>query len=202
MFSCPAKVSWKRWDQNFRYLGVGKEKWSLASSASKESVPGWCCLTDTGIRKHQRHTKQSLWISMICEWIWVNVTTKLIPSFFLRISPTFSTLLALGLTLLIPPGTLAAYGSSWCWVLESTECLSWTFLDFLSPDFGRVWQMSLQWLLCLRKALFIVRPNQKKIAEMAAMKQSCTVLRDNKWKERAWRHGMSPNLRRKTEVTA
>ena len=153
-------------------------------------------------RKHQGHTKQSLWISMICEWIWVNVTTKLIPSFFLRISPTFSTLLALGLTLLIPPGTLAAYGSSWCWVLESTECLSWTFLDILSPDFGRVWQMSLQWLLCLRKALFIVRPNQKKIAEMAAMKQSCTVLRDNKWKERAWRHGMSPNLRRKTEVTA
>ena len=109
-------------------------------------VPGWCS-TDTGIRRHRSHTKQSLSYNFksrsldlfqkpFVYGIWMNVTT----SFFLSISPTFSTLLALGLTSLIPPGTLAAYGSSWCWVLVSTECLSWIcFWIFFQTveEFGR-----------------------------------------------------------------
>jgi len=59
---------------------------------------------------------------------------------------------------------------------------TWAYIAYSTWNIGSVWLIMMLGSGIYR-ALFIVRPNQKKIAEMAAMKQSCTVLRDNKWKE-------------------
>lgn len=81
------------------------------------------------------------------------------------------------------PGILEALGSEFSdftYIFNSIG--TWAYIAYSTWNIGSVWLIMMLGSGIYR-ALFIVRPNQKKIAEMAAMKQSCTVLRDNKWKE-------------------
>lgn len=81
------------------------------------------------------------------------------------------------------PGIIEALGtefSDFTYIFNSIG--SWAYVAYSSWNIGFVW-IAMMLGSGLYRALLIVRPNQRKIAEMAAMKQNCTVLRENQWKE-------------------
>eukprot|EP00435_Cladocopium_sp_Y103_P047504 s943_g14.t1 len=74
------------------------------------------------------------------------------------------------------PGILEALGSEFSdftYIFNSIG--TWAYIAYSTWNIGSVWLIMMLGSGIYR-ALFIVRPNQKKIAEMAAMKQSCTEI--------------------------
>lgn len=81
------------------------------------------------------------------------------------------------------PGILEALGSEFSdftYIFNSIG--SWAYVAYSTWNIGFVW-LFMMLGSGLYRALFIVRPNQRKIAEMAAMKQNCIVLREGRWQK-------------------
>lgn len=59
---------------------------------------------------------------------------------------------------------------------------TWSYIVNSTWNIGAIWMFMIVGS-GLYRALFIIRPNMQKIAAMAAMDQSCKVLRDGEWQE-------------------
>eukprot|EP00931_Biecheleriopsis_adriatica_P039456 TRINITY_DN22565_c0_g1_i1.p1 TRINITY_DN22565_c0_g1~~TRINITY_DN22565_c0_g1_i1.p1 ORF type:complete len:1348 (+),score=245.05 TRINITY_DN22565_c0_g1_i1:60-4046(+) len=81
------------------------------------------------------------------------------------------------------PGILEALGtefSDFTYIFNSVG--TWAYVAYSTWNIGFVWLAMIAGSGIYR-ALFIIRPNQKKIAEMAAMSQKCTVIRSGRRQE-------------------
>jgi len=79
------------------------------------------------------------------------------------------------------PGILEALGtefSDFTYIFNSVG--TWAYVAFSTWNIGFVW-LAMIVGSGIYRALFIIRPNQKKIAEMAAMSQSVEVMRNGQW---------------------
>jgi len=59
---------------------------------------------------------------------------------------------------------------------------TWAYMAYSTWNIGFIW-LAMILGSGIYRALFIIRPNQKKIAEMAAMHEKCEVLRGGRWLE-------------------
>ncbi|CAJ1382268.1 unnamed protein product [Effrenium voratum] len=78
------------------------------------------------------------------------------------------------------PGSPGTYPQDFTYIFNSIG--SWAYVAYSTWNIGFIW-LSMMLGSGIYRALFIIRPNQRKIADMAAMKQQCTVLRDGAWKD-------------------